>query len=215
MLISAQVVELWLVRHGETEANAGRITQGQQQGRLTRAGAHQAAALGARLKKEHAQRNFDAVLCSDLLALAGFSPLLDVRSLGKQGFAEALGDSIYGPHAVLMVQMLILSGVLPPGCLWVCARAAASSGPSRAPRTPGPCRFGGAGFSFPDMIKAGVGHIYSWDNHAKRNATARKNGNKKAAGRRRKSLDGRRQAALAQFRLAGPYEPGQQRLVRD
>lgn len=58
---------MWLVRHGETEANAGRITQGQQQGRLTRTGAAQAASLGARLRLEHAARPFDVVLCSDLL----------------------------------------------------------------------------------------------------------------------------------------------------
>ena len=63
----AAAVEVWLVRHGETEANAGRITQGQQHGRLTRTGAAQAASLGARLRLEHAARPFDVVLCSDLL----------------------------------------------------------------------------------------------------------------------------------------------------
>ena len=60
-------VELWLVRHGETEANAQRITQGQQPGRLTAAGARQAAKLGSRLVKDHADHPFHVVLSSDLL----------------------------------------------------------------------------------------------------------------------------------------------------
>lgn len=92
-----RVVELWFVRHGETVANASRITQGQQPGRLTRNGALQAAALGARLREDHAQRPFDVVLCSDLLrcrqtchlategmdvAFARTDPLLRERAVG-------------------------------------------------------------------------------------------------------------------------------------
>mmetsp|Transcript_3521 Transcript_3521/g.4614 ORF Transcript_3521/g.4614 Transcript_3521/m.4614 type:complete len:417 (+) Transcript_3521:107-1357(+) len=61
----AKKIEIWLIRHGETEANARRITQGQQPGRLTRLGAQQAACLGARLERE--QSVIDAVLSSDLL----------------------------------------------------------------------------------------------------------------------------------------------------
>ena len=60
-------VEVWLVRHGETVANAARVTQGQQPGRLTRTGALQAAALGERLRRDHDVAPFDVVLCSDLL----------------------------------------------------------------------------------------------------------------------------------------------------
>ena len=63
--LRAQTLEIWLVRHGETEANSLRMTQGQQHGRLTSNGAVQAKKLGDRLKREHP--TFDCVMCSDLL----------------------------------------------------------------------------------------------------------------------------------------------------
>lgn len=67
VLPTGRSLEVWLVRHGETEANAKRLTQGQQPGRLTRNGASQAMRLGCQLRQEHEIRGFDAVLCSDLL----------------------------------------------------------------------------------------------------------------------------------------------------
>lgn len=67
VLPTGRSVEVWLVRHGETEANAKRLTQGQQPGRLTRNGASQAMRLACKLQEEHEIHGFNAILCSDLL----------------------------------------------------------------------------------------------------------------------------------------------------
>ena len=56
------VVNLWLVRHGETFANIQKIIQGQQGGELTKNGIEQAEKLGARLQTQ----KFHKVFCSDL-----------------------------------------------------------------------------------------------------------------------------------------------------
>ena len=111
-----RTVEVWFVRHGETVANASRITQGQQPGRLTRTGALQAAALGERLQRDHDVSPFDVVLCSDLLrcrqtchlATKGFchepkvartDPLLRERAVGVyEGLAHDAPRKPRPPH---------------------------------------------------------------------------------------------------------------------
>ena len=109
-------VEVWFVRHGETVANASRITQGQQPGRLTRTGALQAAALGERLRRDHDIAPFDVVLCSDLLRcrqtchlatkgwghepkIARTDPLLRERAVGVyEGLAHDAPRKPRPPH---------------------------------------------------------------------------------------------------------------------
>lgn len=58
------MIELYLVRHGETEENVAQILQGHLPGHLTALGRQQAIQLAERLNKEHI--TFDALLCSDL-----------------------------------------------------------------------------------------------------------------------------------------------------
>lgn len=71
--------EIWLVRHGESEANAEGVWQGQSDARLNDRGREQAARLGARL----AGHSFDLVVASDLprvtttAAIAGLTPETD------------------------------------------------------------------------------------------------------------------------------------------
>ena len=111
-----KTVEVWFVRHGETVANASRITQGQQPGRLTRTGALQAAALGERLQRDHDAVPFDVVLCSDLLRcrqtchlatkgwghepkIARTDPLLRERAVGVyEGLAHDAPRKPRPPH---------------------------------------------------------------------------------------------------------------------
>ena len=58
------MIELYLVRHGETEENVAQILQGHLPGHLTALGRQQASLLAERLNKEGI--TFDALLCSDL-----------------------------------------------------------------------------------------------------------------------------------------------------
>ena len=55
-------LELWLIRHGETDWNRERRIQGQQHNVLSCLGEQQARRLGSRLIGE----NFDTIYCSDL-----------------------------------------------------------------------------------------------------------------------------------------------------
>ena len=56
------MLELWLIRHGETDWNAERRIQGQQHNPLSELGVRQARRLGRRLAGER----FDEIYCSDL-----------------------------------------------------------------------------------------------------------------------------------------------------
>ena len=58
----SQQLELWLVRHGETDWNAERRTQGHSQNELSALGVKQAQRLAERLSGE----TFDTVYSSDL-----------------------------------------------------------------------------------------------------------------------------------------------------
>ncbi|CAD8047559.1 unnamed protein product [Paramecium sonneborni] len=60
--IGQKTIQIWLVRHGQTEGNKLQILQGQDDGQLSALGVKQAEALGKRIKKE----NFDIVFVSDL-----------------------------------------------------------------------------------------------------------------------------------------------------
>lgn len=55
-------MELYLLRHGQTEANVARINQGHQDGKLTEQGVWQAARVAQRLKDV----TFDLIVVSDL-----------------------------------------------------------------------------------------------------------------------------------------------------
>ena len=59
---SEKVLELWLIRHGETDWNRERRIQGQRQNPLSALGIKQARRLGLRLEAE----TFDKVYSSDL-----------------------------------------------------------------------------------------------------------------------------------------------------
>lgn len=58
------MIELYLVRHGETEENVAQILQGHLPGHLTALGRQQASQLAERLNNGHI--TFDTILCSDL-----------------------------------------------------------------------------------------------------------------------------------------------------
>ncbi|CAK78968.1 unnamed protein product (macronuclear) [Paramecium tetraurelia] len=60
--IGQKTIQIWLVRHGQTEGNKLQILQGQDDGQLSALGIKQAEALGKRIKKEI----FDVVYVSDL-----------------------------------------------------------------------------------------------------------------------------------------------------
>jgi len=72
-------IEITFVRHGETDANAASIWQGQGDAALSEVGREQAVALKGRLEA----KEFDAVLSSDLRRtmqtseLAGLEPMSD------------------------------------------------------------------------------------------------------------------------------------------
>lgn len=61
-MANPNILEVWLIRHGETDWNRERRIQGQQQNTLSQLGEAQARRLGARLIGEA----FDTVYCSDL-----------------------------------------------------------------------------------------------------------------------------------------------------
>jgi len=71
------MVELFLVRHGETEENADRILQGHIPGRLSASGREQVVALRKRLEHEH----FDVLIASDL------QRTMDSASILNEAFA--------------------------------------------------------------------------------------------------------------------------------
>ncbi len=115
-------LELWLVRHGETDWNRERRIQGQQPNPLSELGKMQARALGARLACER----FDAVYASDLvravqtveLALPGYTPVYDVRlrELARGVLEGQLGADLVGEQRDLYAAMQgDLLNVRPPG----------------------------------------------------------------------------------------------------
>jgi broad specificity phosphatase PhoE len=87
-------MELFLVRHGETESNATGLLQGQQQGALSQRGRHQAKAVATRLQAETFSHLFSSDLlraketCSEIALPHSHlpireSPLLRERALGE------------------------------------------------------------------------------------------------------------------------------------
>lgn len=119
---SRPALELWLIRHGETEWNRERRIQGQQPNPLSELGVMQARQLGARLACEH----FDAVYASDLkravqtveLALPGHEPVYDVRlrEIARGVLEGQLGANLVGEQRDLYATMQRdLLNVRPPG----------------------------------------------------------------------------------------------------
>ncbi len=88
-------VELWLVRHGETNENAARILSGQINATLSPLGINQARDIGEKLKQVH----FDAIYSSSLqraihtAELAGFKPQ-SVDALREFHFGDYDGQHI-------------------------------------------------------------------------------------------------------------------------
>lgn len=87
-------MELFLVRHGETESNVTGLLQGQQQGALTEKGYREARALAARLHRERFSHLFSSDLlraketCREIASnhshiMIVESPLLRERALGE------------------------------------------------------------------------------------------------------------------------------------
>jgi 2,3-bisphosphoglycerate-dependent phosphoglycerate mutase len=75
------ITELFLVRHGQTDWNVQRRTQGYVDIALNQAGAQQAQNLVPVLSQHHAQRPFDVIISSDLSrAVATIEP--SARQLG-------------------------------------------------------------------------------------------------------------------------------------
>ncbi len=115
-------LELWLIRHGETDWNAERRIQGQQHNSLSTLGAQQAARLGRRLKAER----FDTVYCSDLkrtvqtaeLAFPGGAFVFDVRlrEISRGVLEGQLGADLVGEQRDVYTAMRRdLLNVRPPG----------------------------------------------------------------------------------------------------
>ncbi len=77
-------LEITLVRHGESEANAAGLWQGQGDARLSDEGHSQAQALGARL----AARSFDRVVSSDLIRASGTGILAGLQPEPMEGWRE-------------------------------------------------------------------------------------------------------------------------------
>lgn len=94
----ANVLELWLIRHGQTEANARQEFAGWSDVALTEQGRAEARALRGRLEAaaESGARGFDGVWASDLqravhtARLAFGEPRVDVR-LREMNFGELEG----------------------------------------------------------------------------------------------------------------------------
>ncbi len=115
-------LELWLIRHGETDWNRERRIQGQQPNPLSELGMAQARQLGVRLACEP----FDAVYASDLrravqtveLALPGYKPVYDVRlrEIARGTLEGQLGADLVGEQRDLYATMQgDLLNVRPPG----------------------------------------------------------------------------------------------------
>lgn len=105
------MLELWLIRHGETDWNREGRIQGQQHNVLSALGELQARRLGARLMNEH----FDTVYCSDLkravqtaaLALPGAALTFDVRlrEIARGTLEGHLGAELVGEAKDVYTQM--------------------------------------------------------------------------------------------------------------
>ena len=116
------MLELWLIRHGETDWNAERRIQGQQHNALSALGERQAARLGQRLKDER----FDRVYCSDLkrtvqtaeLAFSGCTLTFDkrLREISRGVLEGLLGTELVGEQRDVYAAMRRdLFNVRPPG----------------------------------------------------------------------------------------------------
>jgi len=115
-------LELWLIRHGETDWNRERRIQGQQHNPLSALGVRQARQLGARLVGEA----FDAVYCSDLkravqtaeLVFPGCAFVFDtrLREIARGALEGLLGAELVGEQrdAYAAMQRDLLN-VRPPG----------------------------------------------------------------------------------------------------
>ena len=121
-LPSRPALELWLVRHGETDWNRERRIQGQGPNPLSELGKWQARALAARLAHEP----FDAVHASDLvravqtveLVFPGYAPVYDVRlrEIARGTLEGQLGADLVGEQKDLYGAMQgDLLNVRPPG----------------------------------------------------------------------------------------------------
>ncbi len=99
-----EILELWLIRHGETDWNRERRIQGQQQNPLSSLGETQARRLGSRLIGE----TFDTVYCSDLkrtlqtaeLAFPGLPLTFDkrLREISRGVLEGRRGQDFAGEH---------------------------------------------------------------------------------------------------------------------
>lgn len=103
-MANPKILELWLIRHGETDWNRERRIQGQQQNSLSKLGETQARRLGARLVGE----TFDTVYCSDLkrtvqtadLVFPGTEPTFDkrLREISRGVLEGQRGEDFAGEH---------------------------------------------------------------------------------------------------------------------
>lgn len=116
------MLELWLIRHGETVWNAERRIQGQQHNPLSELGVLQARQLGARLLGE----TFDTLYCSDLkravqtaeLVFPGREPVFDtrLREIARGDLEGQLGAELVGEQRdVYTAMQRDLINVRPPG----------------------------------------------------------------------------------------------------
>lgn len=116
------MLELWLIRHGETVWNVERRIQGQQHNPLSELGVRQARQLGARLLGE----TFGTLYCSDLkravqtaeLVFPGREPIFDtrLREIARGDLEGQLGAELVGEQRDLYAAMQRdLVNVRPPG----------------------------------------------------------------------------------------------------
>ena len=116
------MLELWLIRHGETDWNAERRIQGQQHNPLSALGVKQAKRLRQRLKAER----FDLIYCSDLkrtvqtaeITFPGCKFMFDkrLREISRGVLEGYLGTELVGEQRDVYAAMRRdLFNVRPPG----------------------------------------------------------------------------------------------------
>lgn len=98
-------MKLILVRHGESEANANHILQGQTEGKLTKKGIEQAKKVGKELKEKY---KIDMVFCSPLKRTKEtLNCILDKYPIeGKIFMSKLLMERDFGEYSEMETQLI-------------------------------------------------------------------------------------------------------------
>ena len=98
-------MKLILVRHGESEANANHILQGQTEGKLTKKGIEQAKKVGKELKEKY---KIDMVFCSPLKrTIETLNCILDEYPIeGEIFMSKLLMERDFGEYSEMETQLI-------------------------------------------------------------------------------------------------------------